>query len=227
VDFNLRPGLTKGFSFIEMSFAICLIGIGLVFALKGTALIDAMKGRILAFELEQTQANVLRYREDFRELPGDGTKGEQLWDRAPSLSPITGGVLASLTGNNRIDGQLYNVDNVSGEQFNAWVDLRGAGFVEGDRKLRGGSTLPENPFGGFYGFDEGNLGQKDGSLCATKIPGQVAQSVDKRLDDGRIDKGRLVATSKFSVEENNHFDAPDTEPYNVEKEYIICVPLLP
>jgi hypothetical protein len=73
----------------------------------------------------------------------------------------------------------------------------------------------------------GNLGQKAGSLCATKIPGVAAQRIDSQLDDGVINSGLVVATSRFSMEENNHFDAPDTDPYDVEKSYILCAPMLP
>tara|TARA_R110000868_G_scaffold53617_4_gene168001 strand:- start:1657 stop:1923 length:267 start_codon:yes stop_codon:yes gene_type:complete len=88
--------------------------------------------------------------------------------------------------------------------------------------------MPENPFGGVYGFDEGNLGQSSGSLCTTRIPGRAAQMIDDRMDDGIINRGKVVATSRYdAVEAKNHFDAPDFEPYDFEKEYIICAPILP
>lgn len=224
---QIQSSPRNGFNIIEMCIAICLIGLVLVMALKGTVLIEMMKAKMVGFELQQFQLKVQRHIEDYRKYPGDNPHGERLWSRVPALTLTGQGVLVSLQDNNRIDGQLFQVSNPDGEQFAAWRDLRFAGMVDGDTSLQGASALPENPFGGFYGFDEGNLGQKNGSLCATKIPGRAAEAIDKKIDDGRINTGRLVATSKFSIEENNHFDAPDSEPYNIEKEYIICVPLLP
>jgi hypothetical protein len=110
----------------------------------------------------------------------------------------------------------------------AWRDLRYAGLVKGDPKWAGESAAPENPFGGIYGFDEGNLGQSGGSLCATRVPGRAAQIIDRNMDDGVINKGRVVATSLYDVVgAHNHFNAPDSAPYDYAKQYIICVPILP
>jgi hypothetical protein len=216
-----------GFSIVQICVVMVLIGIFFMLSLKGGAAIEAIKANLVMSQLPRLQYMIQTYREEFRELPGDGPWSRSKWGRESALTRFPSGELASLEGNSNIDGHLYDVGNPNGEQFAAWRDLRAAGFFEGDKNQIGGSAMPENPFGGFYGFDGGNLGQKAGSLCATKIPGRAAESIDTRLDDGRINTGRLVATSKFSIEENNHFDAPDTEPYNVEKEYIICVPILP
>jgi hypothetical protein len=217
----------RGATIIELAVGALLIGIVVTMTLKGSVMIETMKTQVVVSQLPRFQLNVLQYREDFRHLPGDDPAAERVWRRDPALTRIGGDTLALLNGNAKIEGKFYDFGNPSGEHFVAWQDMRFAGLVSGDPKLQGATALPENPFGGFYGFDQGNLGQKDGSLCATKIPGRAAQSIDKRLDDGKINAGRLVATSKFSIEDNNHFDAPDAEPYNVEKEYIICVPLLP
>jgi type II secretory pathway pseudopilin PulG len=212
---------------IELALTISILGILMYFTLKGTAVIESMRSVAVAYELQQYQRLFLAYQTDFRQLPGDDPDGAARWRREPALTTASGGTLASLQGDGKIDGVLYDFGNPAGEQFTAWRDLRAAGMISGDSKLTGASALPENPFGGFYGVDEGNLGQTRGSLCATKIPGLAAQSIDERIDDGKIDTGNLVATTKFSIPDSNHFDAPDSEPYNVEKEYIICVPLLP
>lgn len=217
----------RGFNIIEFAIAIAIVGIMLAFGLKGRVVIELMKGTVLAFDLRFYQTTVQHYLEDFRELPGDGLGGEKMWRRAPALSVLSSGAEASKAGNHVIDGEFYRFGNAAGEQFVAWQDLRYAGLVEGDPKLAGASAMPENPFGGFVGFDEGNLGQQGGSICASKVPGRAAELIDKRLDDGRIDTGMVVATSKFSIEANNHFDAPDKQPYDIEKEYIICLPLMP
>ncbi len=199
----------------------------MLFSLKGAVLVDAIKAEVVRSEMQQFQASVGRFLTDYKELPGDSVAAERMWGREQSLSRTPSGQLAAMVNNGRIEGTFYDTGNAGGEQYNAWRDLRFAGMVTGDAALQGSSAMPENPFGGFYGFDEGNLGQKSGSICTSRIPGRSALQIDSRIDDGGINTGRMVATSKFSIEQNNHFEAPDSEPYNVEKEYIICVPLLP
>jgi hypothetical protein len=216
-----------GMTVIELAFTISIVGVMMFFALKGRDLIVSMKALATAYELSQYQNFVQQYHVDYRRLPGEDPFAKSRWPRDTSLTTLRDQSLASLEGNDKLDGKLYDIGNPDGEQFTAWRDMRYAGMIEGDPALQGASALPENPFGGFYAFDEGNLGQTGGSLCATRIPGRAAQIIDDKIDDGRINAGKLVATSKFSIEDNNHFDAPDTEPYNIEKEYIICVPMLP
>ncbi len=212
---------------IELAFTISILGLMMYFALRGEALVQSMRGLAVSYELQQYQRLVLSYQANFGELPGDDELGPKKWRREPTLTTISDDVLASTAGDGKINGKLYDIGNPSGEQFAVWRDLRFAGMVDGDPQFEGASALPENPFGGFYAFDEGNLGQRGGSLCATKVPGSAALQIDTRIDDGKINEGLVVATSKFSVEQKNHFDTPDTEPYNVEKEYIICLPMLP
>ena len=218
---------SSGLTIIELAFTISIVGLLLFLTLKGTVMIESFRAVAVSYELEQHQRLVVGYQTDFRALPGDDPQAASRWRREPALTTIALGVPASLVGNDVLDGKLYDFSSPTGEQFTLWRDLRYAGMIDGNPALQGQSSLPENPFGGFYGFDEGNLGQKSGSFCATKIPGRAAEIIDKKLDDGKINSGKLIGTAKFSIEENNHFPAPDTAPYDIEKEYIICVPLLP
>ncbi len=87
---------------------------------------------------------------------------------------------------------------------------------------------PKMSLAAFTDLTRGIWGSKNGSLCATRVPGRAAQMIDDRMDDGRIDRGRVVATSRYDpADAKNHFDAPDSDPYDIEKEYIICAPILP
>lgn len=211
---------------IEVAVTTTLLGILLFLTLKGTVMIETMRSVALGYELQQFQRLVLGYQVQYRQLPGDDPVAPLRFNREAALVR-QGDLRVQLTGNGVIDGLFFDSSNPEGEQFAAWRDLRFMGALSGDTKMTGVSALPETPFGGFYGFDKGNLGQEGGSLCASKVPGRAAEIIDYRIDDGKINAGKLVGTSKFSIEAYNHFDAPDTVPYDVEKEYIICVPLLP
>jgi hypothetical protein len=212
---------------IEMAIASILLGVIFIMTLRGTALIDSMKGWIMVHEFPQFQTRVLSYQQTYGFLPGDDPQGANRFD-LPNATFKIGGVMANQTGDGTLDGELSDVRSPNAEIFMAWRQLRAAGYLEGDVALAGLSAAPENPFGGIYGFDRGNLGQTGGSICATRVPGRAAEFIDKHLDDGVINKGHVVATSRYDpVEAHNHFDAPDSAPYDYAKQYIICVPLLP
>ena len=217
------PG-SGGFSFIEMAVAIVILGAVLVMTLRGAELIEAMRGFSTGYQLQQVENAVFIYKSTYNYPPGDDPAAPARFGRNPA-PVMVGDSFADSAGDALIQGKMWDIRNPEGEQFAAWRDLRAANLVDGDPKLLGLSSLPDNAFGGVFGFDEGNLDQDNVSLCATRIPGRAAWQIDDRIDDGRISTGRLVATSKYSVAEFNHFDAPDSEPYDVEKEYIICLQL--
>lgn len=215
-----------GSSVAEVVMVVSLLGAFALMTLKGTAAIDSIKAYLMIRQFQAFQSAVMTYQAQFGSLPGEDGGAPRRYLRPPSTL-ARAGMQISLIGNGALDGELYDQLSPNSETFMAWRDLRYFEAIPGDPKVAGASAMPENPFGGFYGFDQGNLGQKGGSLCATRISGRAAQMIDNRLDDGKINTGDVVATSKFSIEQNHHFDAPDTTPYDFEKEYIICVPMLP
>jgi len=227
---RLRHSQTSaGFGLIEFSVVIGILGIVFLMALKGTAIVTSIRALVVARELDQFVQKVDVYRsQNSGALPGDDKRGPERYGRPKALS-IFGEVYADAAGDGKIQGRLTDFRNPDSEQFMAWRDLRYAGLIDGDPSIPGFSSMPEHTFGGNFGFDEGNLGQTEpGSLCATRVPGEAARQIDERLDDGVVDKGRLVATSQYvPTGVYNHFDAPDSEPYNIEKEYIICIPMVP
>jgi hypothetical protein len=221
-----RNEIERGFSFVEMAVVIVVLGAVFILTLKGAALIDVMKALMAGYRAQQLQVQVEAYAAEHHYLPGDDPTAPGRFGR-PEAITIVSGATVSTVANDRIDGFLTDPLNANGEQYMAWRDLRYDHRLAGDPALAGESAMPENPFGGAYGFDEGNLGQKDGSLCLTKVPGRAAELIDKRLDDGIINKGKVVATSKFSLDEHNHFPAPDSAPYDYAKTYIVCMPIRP
>ncbi|MDX2223256.1 MAG: hypothetical protein SFV21_10930 [Rhodospirillaceae bacterium] len=220
-----RSHRARGFSIIEMATAIILLGIVFVMTLKGRELVQTGRAFSVGYQMEQYLSRIQLYEAGYANLPGDDPTAPLRFGR-PAATYFMNSLIVSEAGDGELDGRLGDTLSANGEHFMAWRDLRFAGLLEGDPELAGASAMPENPFGGVFGFDQGNLGQQPpGSLCATRVPGAAAETIDRRLDDGAIATGEVVATSRFSIQDANHFDAPDTEPYDVEKEYIICLQL--
>lgn len=216
----------RGFSGIEFTVVIILLGIALVLTLRGAAAIPAIRSYVLMQQIQNYQIAIRQYEADYRMLPGDDTAAPQRWRRQDALYQLDGAIV-SYAGDGKIEGELDDIANTLGEQFLAWSDLRKGGYIGGDPTLVGQSARPENTFGGSYAFAEDEFGLQQ-VLCLTKVPGRDAELLDRRLDDGKPSTGQVRATSKWDPAiVHNHFTQPDVAPYDPKKTYIICLPYLP
>lgn len=216
---------SRGFSGMELTITLIVLGMIFLMTLKGAAGILAMRAWVLTHQIQGYQSAVMQYISDRTALPGDDVRAPGD-GRQPSLFML-GGPPVSFAGDGKIDGDLDDPQSPLGEQYLAWQDLRRGEYVEGDPTLVGQSARPENMFGGVFGFAADQLGLNQ-VLCLTKIPGEVAASIDRKMDDGNVATGRLRGTSQWDpVDSHNHFTAPDTTPYDPSKTYIICLPYQP
>jgi len=222
----LRPSRARGMSGVEMTIAIVILGAIFMFTLKGAGIVQEMKGIAVMYQMQDLQTRILAYQQKFGALPGDDPVAPRRFN-LPAAVTLVSGRSVSTVGNGRLNGMLDNVVAANDENFMAWRHMRAGGQIDGDVALSGASARPDNPFGGIYGFDESNLGHTEGAICATRIPGRAAMGIDRRLDDGLPATGIVRATSQYDMAAYNHFAEPDSQPYDVDKEYIICIPLLP
>jgi len=213
----------RGVAPLVMIVAVVVLGFAFVMTLKGVELVHGMRAFIAATKFRQFSDFISFYEDRYHALPGDDRQAPGRWGRPRSVY-IVNDLPVSFDGDLRIQGSLSDYGNATGEQFNAWRDLRLAGLLDGDIELFGQSAMPENPFGGRYGFAEDNLGLRD-VICATQVPGGAAAIIDQRLDDGTINTGVVQATSRWDpIDAMNRFDTPDVAPYDPLKTYIICAP---
>ncbi len=227
VEMPSRSPGSRGFGLLEFIIAIVILGALILATLQGREMLISMRAMVTWRQIEQIQNKIEAYRAaHVGAFPGDDPKALRRYNRQPAMGRL-GQTLIDQTNNGRIDGRLSDFSSPDGEQFMAWRDLRYDGLLDGDPSFQGSAAMPENPFGGVFGFDEGNLGLKTNSLCATQIPGSAASAIDRKLDDGVMATGRLVATGKDDPSEGNHFSAPDEGDYVIENKYIICYALLP
>lgn len=221
---------TRGFGGIELIINVVLIGIVFLLLLKAESGIDYVGGVFTARRIETTQLLIFSYREDHSFLPGDDPLAPRRFRRDVARTRGFNGNFTDLTDSSVIDGYLLDSENVLGEHFTAWQDLRYSGKIDGDPTIQGIEALPSNLFGGVLGFDSGNLGMEDGSLCLTNLPGLTAQVIDEELDDGIIGTGNVVASSqlpKSPDEAWGHYDEPDSASYDPDKRYLLCTTQLP
>lgn len=126
---------TRGFSLVELSIVLVILGLLVGGVLSGQSLIRAAELRSVSSEYQRYYAAVQTFRDKYFALPGDMANATAFWGQATNCTPGTGG--GALTGGtcnghttNGVIGEISNIFELR-ERFYAWDHLARAGLVEG------------------------------------------------------------------------------------------------
>lgn len=176
-----------GFTLIELSIVLVIIGLLMGGVLKGQALIDNAKVKNLANDFRSIQTQIYAYQDKFKALPGDDVAARDHL-----------GVSASNgDGDGLIEGAF---SAVSGETFQVWQQLRLAQLASGSLDTAATNYLPINAEGGRIGIQSGSVASivnLSGTyvVCSRGISGKLARQLDIALDDGSTSSGMMMATA--------------------------------
>ena len=178
---------SQGFTLIELSIVLVIIGLLVGGVLKGQALIDNAKVKNMANDFRAIQTQIYAYQDKFKALPGD--------DRA-AVDHLGAGAVNG-NGDGVIEG-AYNA--ASGETFQLWKHLRMAQLATGPLDTAATAYLPTNADGGRIGVQSGRLpsiATLSGThvACSAGVAGKFARQLDIMLDDGNTASGSLMATA--------------------------------
>lgn len=178
---------SKGFTLIELSIALVIIGLLMGVVLKGQALIDNAKVKNMANDFRSIQTQVYAYQDKFKALPGDDV----------AAVDHLGITAANGDGDGVIEG-AYNA--ASGETFQIWKHLRLAQLATGPIDTGATAYLPANSDGGRIGIQAGTLPSIAGLfgtyvICSEGVAGKFARQLDIMLDDGNTATGLMMTTS--------------------------------
>ena len=176
----------KGFTLVELSIVLVIIGLLIGGVLKGKAMIDNTKQKRVKSDINGIVSAVYNYQDRYNYLPGDDRN-----DRTTDLGATgcTGG-----DGNGFIDQET--------EQTCAWQEMYGAGLMSGDKTDNDENTNPKrNPFGGRYLFRYTNdMNGKVGNYVEVEsIPSSIAQSLDAKYDDGVYNSGDIQFENDYAT----------------------------
>lgn len=123
---------TQGFSLVELSIVLVILGLLTGGILGGQSLIRAAELRSVSTEHQRYVAAVNTFKDKYFAIPGDMSNAQAFWgvagtcpgnNASPSTSPVT----CDGDGNGRITPNATN----SNEVFRFWQHLANAGLIEG------------------------------------------------------------------------------------------------
>ena len=176
----------RGFTLVELSIVLVIIGILLAGILKGQAMIKQAKIKRVKSDIDSIVAAVYNYQDRYGFFPGDDPN-----NRSSDLNATgcTGG-----------DGDgLFDTDKQD-ERICAWQELIGAGFMSGDPTQHDETKVAKtNPFGGRYLFRYGTQHGRTGNyIFVDNLPKDVDKALDEKYDDGKYDQGTIRASDDYT-----------------------------
>lgn len=177
-----------GFTLVEIAIVLVIIGLLLGGVLKGREMITNAKIKRIENDFAGVSAAIFAYQDRYGVLPGDD----------PAASTRFAGTWRSSdngNGNGNISGGWSSTNNGS-ESRKIWKHLRGAGLIAGPVDTSSASyQQPSNSFGGLIGIDLNIYNLSGHNIVFGEIPGDIAQILEARGDDGVPSTGSIQSNS--------------------------------
>lgn len=221
-----RKKFRHGFSLVELSIVLVILGLLTGGILGGQSLIKAAELRAVTTELNSFQIAVNSFEQKYAALPGDMPNAHRFWGLLPGATeggtcPDTGSS-DTRTCNGNGDGKVLFVQ---GEPRHVWKHLANAGLITGNytgealTEQQPGVTGPASKYnnaiwawGASYwmynlGWDEenplvlgaGGGGYMNGSVDYAILTSEDAWNLDVKMDDGMPEQGNVRAFSATSA----------------------------
>ncbi len=218
---------SSGFSLLEMSIVLIIIGLLVGGIMSGRAIIESSKLKDVMVEMDYYLTATKSFQSMYNGLPGDLGNATSIWGvlhatPATCFTTIATGK-ATCNGDNDTRIQTWN------EQFRFWQHLKNADLIKGSFTGTGDpaggqnpsrANLPEtaievaffavkfldvNPGGNYFAGNYGNvftIGTTSGTSSEFPIfSAEQAQEIDSKMDDGKPGSGLIrshVSTSSTS-----------------------------
>jgi len=173
-----------GFTLIEISIVLVIIGLLLGGVLKGQELIENAKIKRMNNDFSGIASATYSYLDRYSAIPGDDINAATRW---PAAGSVPAAVSPPATGAGATNGTL----DTAAKTANFWDHLRRSNLIVGGI----GTDLPVHAFGGVISVADGYLKITGPVICMDNINGKRAEIIDRQLDDGKPDSGTLRATS--------------------------------
>lgn len=218
----------RGFSLVELSVVLVILGLLVGGVLAGKSLIRAAELRKVAKDYEQFHAALLVFKEKYFYLPGDMPNATRFWGLAAAGNACkTTPSSTSATCNGDGGGAISSAGSpATWESYRAWQHLANAGLIPGTYNgtqtlLAGTIHLPPSLTSGDLRWSGWTLEYKSENLVRTTnsdvfsgsygnhlwIQGQTMLTseevwgIDTKLDDGKPGTGQVVVHALGNIRE--------------------------
>ncbi len=220
--------MRRGFSLVELSIVLVILGLLVGGILAGRSLIRASELRAVTTEFDRYRTATLAFKDKYFALPGDMPNATSFWGKDSSMCNwATGNVGAPGTCNGNGDGMISVTSSLERHRF--WQHMSFSALIEGDYTGLGsdspsgwevtpGINAPIskfNPSAGWsasanptphasqFNVDYGNaffFGAKvsNSYLRAPVATPENAWNIDTKIDDGNPGSGRFLANANNS-----------------------------
>lgn len=173
--------MRRGFTLVELSIVLVIIGLLIGGVLKGRAMIDNTKQKRVKSDIDGMVAATYSYQDKFGFLPGDDPTS--IAGAPLSVAGCTGG-----------DGDgLFDTN----EGACVWRAIIAADFVSGDSTQTAENLVAKrSPYGGQYLFR--NTGG-DNNIQVLNMPNEVIQDLDRKYDDGVWNTGEVRSSRAYTT----------------------------
>lgn len=159
---HCEPALQRGFTLIELSIVLVIIGLIIGGVLVGQSLLKAAELRKITTQFNSYITAAQTFRLKYGGLPGDLPNATQFWGTDPTGCPYgaDGSVMQTTTCNGNGDGQIGSADSTAcavnqynfgatnfhyicfwRENFTFWQQLANAGLIDGQYSGAYGNAL--------------------------------------------------------------------------------------
>jgi prepilin-type N-terminal cleavage/methylation domain-containing protein len=121
--------MKKGFSLVELSIVLVILGLLTGGILTGQNLIRAAELRALTTQMSQYRTALYTFRDTYFTVPGDMSNAEDFWGTDPDGCPTHTNWQTGKTQTCKGDGS--GLGDSATERFRAWQQLAAAGMIEG------------------------------------------------------------------------------------------------
>ena len=223
-----------GFTLVEISIVLVIVGLLLGGILKGGELIDNAKLKNLQQDFRHLPAFIHAYEDMYKASPGDDANADA--HLGANLCPATDPCVASSPANSQGDGVIngwWNSNNANDESIRLWRHLRLAGLMSGPTATPQDNVaafLPKNAYGGVMGVAAGDGDDRPiislrarRVACSQNIPGKLALQLDIALDDGASNSGAMQVMANQPMPQTAAAPAIAAADLDREAAYTVCM----
>ena len=225
---NARRVQSPGFSLIELSIVIVIIGLIMGGIMTGRSLIKNAELMSIGNDVERYRQSVAGFQQQFTELPGDFTRAAAIWGTGTVSGNGNGIVNGSgedlrfwqhLALAKMIDGQFTGLSGMPASYIQAGVNVPATRYKNGAVSFQYLGT--QNAHSWYFNDTYGHIYYLSNGTGDRLVTAEDAKNLDRKFDDGLVASG-TIKPFRHNISQNMLCATSDESDYDVKNEAVRC-----